>query len=82
MRTSTGTSGTPVLTGRQKQILDLLTANMTSRQIANRLGIHSRTVDNHCVNIIRVLGVRDRFDAVRHWTRTTLRGDTESHECA
>jgi DNA-binding CsgD family transcriptional regulator len=57
------------LTGRQKQILDLLALNMTSKQVALRLGIHSRTVDNHCVNIIRALGVCDRYDAVRFWSR-------------
>ncbi len=57
------------LTGRQKQILDLLVANMTSKQVARHPGIHSRTVDNHCVNIVRILGASDRFDAARLWSR-------------
>lgn len=57
------------LTGRQKQILDLLCENMTSRQAGAALGICPRTVDNHCVRICRVLGVTDRFEAVRVWRR-------------
>lgn len=56
------------LTGRQKQILDLLCQNMTSHQVGAALGICARTVDNHCVRICRVLGVADRFEAVRVWT--------------
>jgi len=56
------------LTGRQKQILDLLCKNMTSRQVGAALDICARTVDNHCVRICRILGVRDRFEAVRVWS--------------
>ena len=55
------------LTGRQRQILDLLCENMTSRQVGAVLGICARTVDNHCVRICRSLGVGDRFEAVRVW---------------
>jgi DNA-binding NarL/FixJ family response regulator len=56
------------LTGRQKQILDLLCQNMTSHQVGAVLGICARTVDNHCVRICRVLEVADRFEAVRIWS--------------
>lgn len=65
------------LTGRQKQILDLLMLNKTSKEVALCLGIHSRTVDNHCVNIIRALGVTDRYDAVRYWSRISATGELE-----
>ncbi|MBI5230596.1 MAG: helix-turn-helix transcriptional regulator [Coriobacteriales bacterium] len=57
------------LTGRQKQILDLLSQNLSSKEVAERLRIHRRTVDNHCVNIIKALGVVDRYDAVRVWSQ-------------
>lgn len=56
-----------VLTGRQKQILDLLCQHMTSRQVGAALGICARTVDNHCVRICKTLQVSDRFEAVRVW---------------
>ncbi len=65
------------LTGRQKQILDLLMLNKTSKEVALCLGIHSRTVDNHCVNIIRTLGVTDRYDAVRYWSRVSATGELD-----
>lgn len=63
------TAGFSGLTGREKQILDLLVLNLSSKQVALHLGIQSRTVDNHCVKIIRKLGASDRFDAVRSWLR-------------
>jgi DNA-binding NarL/FixJ family response regulator len=63
-----GVDAEALLTGRQKQILDLLCRNMTSRQVGAVLDICARTVDNHCVHICRTLGVRDRFEAVRLWS--------------
>ena len=57
------------LTGREKQILDLMTLNLNSREIGLQLGLSSRTVDNHCISIIRKLGATDRFDAARMWKR-------------
>ncbi|MBE0476614.1 MAG: helix-turn-helix transcriptional regulator [Coriobacteriia bacterium] len=58
-----------LLSGREKQILDLLSANMSSKEIAAKLGLCRRTIDNHCVNIIRKLQVSDRFEAARLWQR-------------
>lgn len=57
------------LTGREMQILDLLTENLSSKEIAQRLSLSGRTIDNHCVKIVRKLGARDRYDAVRRWQR-------------
>lgn len=60
-----------MLTGREKQILDLLVCNMTSKEIAAALGISSRTIDNHCVTIIRKFQVKDRYEAARCWVAAT-----------
>jgi DNA-binding NarL/FixJ family response regulator len=62
------------LTGRQRQILDLLCENLSSRQVGVVLGICPRTVDNHCVRICRELGVSDRFEAARLWRKRELTG--------
>lgn len=53
------------LTGRERQILALLNENLSSKEIALRLSIERRTVDNHCCKICRKFGVNSRFDAVR-----------------
>ncbi len=55
------------LTGREKQVLDLLCLNLTSKQIASKLCISKRTVDNHCYKICRKMSCKSRFDAVRLW---------------
>lgn len=59
------------LSGRERQILDLLARNLRSKEIGAFLGIHPRTVDNHCLTICKKLGAVDRFDAVRMWINAT-----------
>jgi two-component system CheB/CheR fusion protein len=44
------------LTGRQRQILDLVLAGHPSKNIATDLGISQRTVDNHRAAIMRKTG--------------------------
>lgn len=52
------------LTGRERQILELLSDGRTTRQIATRLGISPRTVETHVAKVYRKLGVRTRVQAV------------------
>jgi len=52
------------LTPRERQILDHLSTGLTMRQMANRLGISSRTVETHVLKLYRKLGVRTRVQAV------------------
>lgn len=54
----------PVLTGRQRQILDLLRAGKVNKEIANELGIGLGTVKQHVVAIFKKLKVRNRAMAV------------------
>lgn len=53
------------LTGRETNVLALLTAGHPNRAIARRLGCAPRTIDKHLERIFRKLGVRDKLNAVR-----------------
>jgi DNA-binding NarL/FixJ family response regulator len=51
------------LTGRQKEVLDLLAAGKSNKQIAWALGISEGTVKVHVNAAFRVLGVHNRVNA-------------------
>ena len=54
----------PELTGRELEILTLVGAGKTSREIADDLYISENTVRNHVRNILDKLGMKSRFEAV------------------
>ncbi len=54
------------LTGREREVLALMTSGITNRQIAAALRLGEGTVRNHVSNILSKLGVRDRTRAVLH----------------
>jgi DNA-binding CsgD family transcriptional regulator len=56
--------GTIDLTPRQWQLMHLIAAGNTNRQIASRLGLSEGTVRTHCENIFRRLQVTNRVAAV------------------
>jgi DNA-binding CsgD family transcriptional regulator len=56
---------TAELTPREREIALLAAAGASSRQIAGRLVISVRTVDNHLRNAYRKLGVTRRQDLRR-----------------
>ena len=53
------------LTGRQRQILDMVLAGAPSKKIAAQLNISQRTVDNHRAAIMRKFGARSVFALFR-----------------
>lgn len=53
-----------ILTKREKQVFDLLIANNSTFDIANKLKISEKTVRNHISNVIQKLGVKGRSGAV------------------
>ena len=55
----------PALTGREQQVLALVSDGLTNRQIAHRLFISERTAGTHISNLFAKLGVSSRFDAAR-----------------
>ncbi len=49
--------GLHLLTAAEKRILNMIAADRTSKEIAEELGIHYRTVENHRTNICGKLGL-------------------------
>jgi predicted ATPase/DNA-binding CsgD family transcriptional regulator len=60
------------LTARERQVLWMLTDGSANRQIAEALGISSKTVMHHTVSIYRKLGVRGRTEAVAWAVRSGM----------
>ncbi|GMM92757.1 response regulator transcription factor [Qipengyuania sp. MTN3-11] len=53
------------LTGREREVLDLLTEGSSNKIIARELGISPRTVEIHRANMMNKLGANHAADAVR-----------------
>ena len=54
------------LTAREADVLRLVVDGLTARQIATRLVLSPRTVENHIQRVLRRLGVPNRATLVRH----------------
>lgn len=59
------TSSLPTLTKREKEVLELIAEEMTSPQIAKKLFISLSTVENHRLNLLFKLGVKNAVGLVR-----------------
>ena len=53
-----------ILTKREREVFELLISNLTTKEIANELGISEKTVRNHISNVMQKLGVKGRSSAV------------------
>jgi DNA-binding NarL/FixJ family response regulator len=54
------------LTSRELEILRLVTSGRTNRQLAEELGVSTRTIDAHLRSIYAKLGVKSRSAATRY----------------
>lgn len=63
---SPGAEQVPRLTERETEVLGLVAAGLTSRQIATRLGLSHRTVENHVQSTLRKLQLHNRIELVRY----------------
>jgi DNA-binding NarL/FixJ family response regulator len=61
-----GDADPPRLTGRETEILRLVAKGLSSRQIAARLNISYRTVQNHTQNILGKLQLHNRVELARY----------------
>lgn len=55
------------LSGREREVLKLLTAGADNKQISESLGVSINTVEKHLKNIYKKLGVTSRSEAVHWW---------------
>jgi DNA-binding CsgD family transcriptional regulator len=60
------------LTAREREVLALLAAGLTNRQIAERLVLSEHTVHRHVTNILRKLDLPSRTAAAAHAARSGL----------
>ena len=56
----------PRLTERETEILRLVAKGLTSRQIADKLVISFRTVQNHTQNVLNKLQLHNRVELARY----------------
>jgi two-component system response regulator DesR len=64
----------PILSGREREVLTEIASGATNREIAQRLYLSPHTVKEHTSSIYRKLGVRNRAEAVRSAQRSGLIG--------
>lgn len=64
----------PLLTEREREVLDLIAAGSTNREIAERLFLSPHTVKEHTSVLYRKLRARNRAEAVQRAQRTGLLG--------
>lgn len=66
------------LSPRERQVLELVAAGLSTRSIAGRLGIGARTIETHRVHVLRKLGLKGAVDVVRFAARCGLIADPQT----
>ncbi len=66
------------LTARQREVLDLLVAGLSNKEIGDRLGISPSTAKIHVATVLRTLNVRNRAEAVGFLHESGLIADIDS----
>jgi DNA-binding NarL/FixJ family response regulator len=62
-----GPLGTCDLTRREREVMGLIAAGLSNRQIADLLVVSQKTVKNHICRIYQRIGVHERSQAVSRW---------------
>lgn len=71
-------SGLESLTGRERDVFQLLMTGMSNRQMGRRLDIAERTVKNNLHSIYRKLGVSGRAEAISKHLDTRSRNGSQA----
>ena len=72
---STAVNPQPLLSDRELEVIELVAAGLTNQDIAEKLGISKRTVDNHISNILTKTATDNRVALVRwalQWGKVCL----------
>jgi two-component system response regulator DesR len=64
----------PLLSEREREVLDLIAAGSTNREIAEQLYLSPHTIKEHTSALYRKLGARNRAEAVQLAQRIGLLG--------
>jgi DNA-binding NarL/FixJ family response regulator len=70
-------SGTPELTERETEVLKMVAKGMSYKQIAERLVLSHRTVQNHVQNTLRKLQMHNRVELTRYAIEQGIDDDDE-----
>src|SRR5215208_5523015 len=65
----------PHLTRREREVAALVAQGFTSRQIASKLVVSERTVDNHVANILKKFSLRSREQIAARMVEQSPRRD-------
>ena len=60
------------LTGREQEIMVLLAEGLSTKEIAGKIYISSRTVENHRANLLKKLNIKNMVELVRYAARLGL----------
>ncbi|MGA8597382.1 MAG: response regulator transcription factor, partial [Bryobacteraceae bacterium] len=69
---SVSTAGQPMLTSRQREVLQLVAEGRTMKEVAAILNISQRTAESHKYEIMRVLGIDTTAALVQYAIRIKL----------
>jgi DNA-binding NarL/FixJ family response regulator len=73
-------SQAPQLTDRETEVLRLVAKGMTARQIAKKLVISHRTVENHVQSTLRKLQLHNRVELARYAIEHGLDQEADAEE--
>jgi DNA-binding NarL/FixJ family response regulator len=75
------TNTPPHLTERESQVLELILAACSNREIAHQLGIEERTVKAHVGRLMRKMGADNRIDLSMRVLNCSRRSDAGTTNC-
>ncbi|MES1244773.1 MAG: response regulator transcription factor, partial [Acidobacteriota bacterium] len=77
-KTDPAPEASPSLTGREREVLDMLARGWSNRRISQECAIAEITVRTHVSHIFGKLGVRNRVEAALHALRSEKPGPSPS----